>query len=65
MLYVSCTHNLYDGDVIANKWYPATEVEGGFFFFTDEVGVELFSSKKKCAHFDDVPGAKWLFKYED
>ena len=65
MLYVSCTHDLYDGDVVAGKWYSVTEYTKDYFKFVDEADVELYCVKRHCLHLYDVSGAEWRFKYED
>ena len=64
-LEISCSVDLYGGDVKAGKWYDVTEkcTEDMFWFF-DEVGSHILVSTKNCAHLEyfSLEDAYWTVR---
>ena len=57
---IKCSHDLYDGDVVADKWYDVIRIEGVLYNFIDESGFKINANPNGwCAHLDDFPGAFW------
>ena len=50
---ISCSADLYGGDVKAGKWYKVDDkATDTLFWFFDDAGVPFLASTEDCAHLD-------------
>lgn len=57
---IKCSHDLYSGDIVADKWYDVIWAENSLYSFIDETGFEINAiTNGWCPHLEDVPGAFW------
>lgn len=60
MMRIKCSHDLYGGHAIADKWYDVIKVQGGLYWFVTEKGLKLNAIPYGyCAFLQKIPGAFW------
>ena len=54
-LEISCSVDLYKGDVKAGKWYKVYDKSADtIFWFLDEVNFPIVVNTENCAHLKDI-----------
>lgn len=58
--YVSCSHELYGGDIKAGHWYEITNKDENLFYFFDSSGDVILAGYPESHHLKD--DARWILK---
>ena len=64
-LEISCSVELYKGDVKAGKWYEVYDKRSDtLFWILDEIGFPILVSTEDCAHLNiaDLEDAYWTIR---